>query len=102
MTERTLSRLPAIDLWMKGGALGMAGVVCFFLNDFVNKQYTDNQKFQDTLVSIVREQNAGLLTTANAQHDMTRAIENNNRLIETLLLERRTGGIRTASATPVE
>jgi len=94
-----LSKLPILDLWMKGGALGVALVLSYFLHEFVNKQYADNKEMQNTLVAIVREQNGGLSASAASQRDMTRAIENNNRLIETILYERRISAPRTGPAT---
>lgn len=97
MTERTLSRLPIVDLWMKGGALGVALVMAYFLYDFVTKQYDDNKALQQTIIGIVREQNGGLVDHASALRDMTRVVEANNRLIETILYERRTTTRPTAN-----
>lgn len=104
MTEKVQSRLWIVDLAMKGGALGVAIAGLCVLCWATVVLYGDIQKDKDTLIAITREQNGGLISYAAAVKDLTEVLADlkrsqdvTNRLIETLLLERRTGSIRPAS-----
>lgn len=111
MTEFLRGRQVILDLVMKAGALGVALLMSYLLNDFIAKQREDykelmaaNAALQSTLIGIVREQNGGLVSQAAATREQTSVLEDlrrtqdgTNRLIETLLIERRTGTTRPAS-----
>lgn len=104
MTEYVRSKLPVVDLWMKGGALGVALIACYYMRDYIVSKDAENKELVSTIIGIVREQNAGLISYAAAVRQQTevlaginRSQEANNRLIETILLDRRTSGPRPSA-----
>ena len=83
ITAHLIKKLGVIDMIAKLGALGVALAGLWLLSYGIDKLYADNQKLNENLVIIVREY-------ALSQAGMIKAIENNTRVIENLLYQRKT------------